>query len=152
MTQATYRGATDADSSAVAVLVERYWAFEHIEGFESQRVVSLLTEILATPEHGAMWVAEKEGQLIGYLLAVYLWSLEYGGMMAQIDEFFILPEIRSGGVGTGLLRYAEAEMTSSGLVHLELQLAVTNIRGRIFYRHHGFQERAGYELLDKPLR
>jgi hypothetical protein len=31
-------------------------------------------------------VAEQDGQLVGYLLAVYLFSLERGGLMAEIDE------------------------------------------------------------------
>jgi ribosomal protein S18 acetylase RimI-like enzyme len=42
-------------------------------------------------------------------------------------------------------------MAARGLVRLQLQLGVDNLRGRAFYERHGFRRRAGYELFDKPL-
>ena len=60
----------------------------------------------------ACWVAEEGGRLVGYLLAVYLFSLEHGGMMAEIDEFFVLNEKRSLHIGTALLDAASEAMTT----------------------------------------
>ncbi len=107
--------------------------------------------MISLPERGACWVAEHGAAPAGYLLAVYLFSLEHGGMMAEIDELFVRPNVRGAGFGTALLAESEREMTKAGIVRVQLQLGVTNDRARGFYERHGFRSRSGYELLDKAL-
>jgi GNAT superfamily N-acetyltransferase len=145
------RLATLADVGGIAPLVERYWEFEGIVGFQLPRIVALLDELVSTPDRGAIWVAETAAGLSGYLLAVFMFSLEHGGLMAEIDELFVLPAMRSRGVGALLLAAAERDMAARGLRRLQLQLGVENHRGRAFYFRHGFVARCGYELLDKSL-
>jgi GNAT superfamily N-acetyltransferase len=145
------RAATVEDVEGIAPLVERYWEFESVGGYDRPRVESLLRALLEEPELGACWVAESEGRLCGYLLAVFIFSLEYGGLAAEIDEVFVSEEKRSSGVGSLLVARAEDELAQRGLVRLQLQLGVLNERARNFYECHGFRRRAGYELLDKAL-
>lgn len=146
------RAANLADADGIALLVAEYWQFEGIEGFDAKRVRALLVRVLATPASGGCWVASVGSQLVGYLLAVYMFSLEHGGTMAEIDEFYVRAPARSGGVGAQLLELAERDMALLGLVRLQLQLGVGNRRGGEFYRRHGFEARAGYTLLDKALK
>jgi GNAT superfamily N-acetyltransferase len=140
-----------SDADNIASLVQRYWEFEAIPGFDRSRITILLTAFLRQKERGACWLAMKDDQPIGYLLAVYVFSLEHGGMMAEIDELFVVPEQRSNGVGVALLREAEREMERAGLARVQLQLSPQNRSARLFYEQNGFQAR-GYELLDKSLR
>jgi GNAT superfamily N-acetyltransferase len=146
------RAAIPADVARIAPLVRQYWEFESITGFDQPRIESLLRDLLAAPERGACWVADLRGKLIGYLLASYIFSLEHGGLMAEIDELFVTSAERSGGVGSRLLDAVERDMQARGLIRLQLQLAVGNGDARAFYARRGFCSRAGYELLDKPLR
>jgi ribosomal protein S18 acetylase RimI-like enzyme len=146
------RLATVADIAEVAALVERYWEFESIGGFDRPRVEALLGDLLAAPERGTCWVAEADGRLCGYLLAVFMFSLEHGGMMAEIDEIFVSPDMRSAGVGALMVAGVERDLAGRGLMRFQLQLGVDNHRARRFYERHGFRRRAGYELLDKPLQ
>ena len=135
----------------LAALVERYWEFESIGGFDRPRIESLLGSLLTAPNLGACWVSETQGRLSGYLVAVFMLSLEHGGLMAEIDEIFVLPERRSAGLGAMLVAEAERDLAARGLLRLQLQLGVGNDAARRFYARHGFQRRAGYELLDKAL-
>jgi GNAT superfamily N-acetyltransferase len=146
------RRATRADVPGIATLVARYWEFEAVTGFDAARIQGLLETLLLNPAQGAAWVAEFNGVLGGYLLAARVFSLEHGGIMAEIDEVFVTPESRSGGVGSLLLAAAERDLAASGVVRLQLQVGLKNNRGRRFYERHGFGRRGGYELLDKPLR
>jgi GNAT superfamily N-acetyltransferase len=146
------RAAVPTDIPALLSLIRRYWEFEGIEGFEALRIEQLLARLLGNPEAGAVWVAESQGTLVGYLVAVLVLSLEHGGWMAEIDEFFVLPAARGGGTGSGLLAAAEAALARRGCVRLQLQLGTLNETARTFYRHRGYGARAGYELLDKELQ
>jgi GNAT superfamily N-acetyltransferase len=151
MTPVTVRSAVRGDVPPLLALVRRYWDYEHIDGFEALRVELLLQQLLSEPRLGAVWVAEAEGRLTGYLIAVTVLSLEHGGVMAEIDEFFVLPEARARGVGTQLLAAAEAALAARGCVRLQLQLAVGNAAARDFYQHRGYRARDAYRLLDKAL-
>ncbi|MGH8720379.1 MAG: GNAT family N-acetyltransferase [Burkholderiales bacterium] len=83
----------------------------------------------------------------GYLLAVYVFSLEHHGLTAEIDELFVLPDCRGRGLGAALLQAAAA----AGCTNISLQLGRKNAAALAFYRRHGYRAREGYELLDKSL-
>ncbi len=151
MTPVTVRPAVRGDIPQLLALVRRYWDYEHIAGFEALRVELLLQQLIAEPRLGAAWVAEAEGRLSGYLVAVTVLSLEHGGLMAEIDELFVLPEARSRGVGAGLLAAAEAALAARGCGRLQLQLSAGNAAARSFYEHRGYGARDGYRLFDKSL-
>jgi GNAT superfamily N-acetyltransferase len=145
------RTAVASDVPPLLSLVRRYWDFEGIAGFDALRLELLLQRLVGNGELGAILVAERAARLEGYLALVYVLSLEHGGLMAEIDEFFVLPEARAQGVGGELLAAAEATLRQRGCVRLQLQLAAGNAAARRFYERRGYAARAGYELLDKAL-
>lgn len=148
---ADIRPAAAADVPALLPLVEQYWLFEDLAGFEPARVGRELSRALADPRLMSGWIARVRGEAVGYLLAAYVFSLEHLGLTAEIDEFFVLPSARSRGVGEALLDLAEAEFARRGCTNVFLQIGQGNERARAFYRAHGFGARAGFDLLDKML-
>jgi ribosomal protein S18 acetylase RimI-like enzyme len=148
---AEIRPATAHDIPALLPLVEQYWFFEGIEGFDGARVGGELARAVASPDLASAWIAIAKGQSAGYLLAVYVFSLEHLGLTAEIDEFFVLPSARDQGIGEELLRLAEADFVRRRCTNVSLQLGRGNDRARAFYRAHGYGERAGFELLEKML-
>ena len=145
------RRAQPSDVPQLLALVRRYWQFEGLGTFDALRLEVLLQQLIGSRARGQVWVAERAGSPCGYLVLVYVVSLEHQGLMAEIDEFFVLPEARGAGLGSALLAAAEAALQQAGCVRLQLQLAVANEAARAFYARHGYRPRAGYELLDKPL-
>jgi GNAT superfamily N-acetyltransferase len=145
------RRAVAADVAEIAILVERYWAHEGIEGFDSVRVKRLLRRLLKRPALGGCWILAGRAGLQGYLVVTSVYSLEHGGLMAEVDELFVRPQSRSRGGGAALVKAAERALAAEGCVRVQLQLGVRNRRARTFYRRHGYRRRAGYELWDKPL-
>lgn len=145
------RPACPADCDGLALLVGKYWSHEAIPAFDRGLVTRLLQQFLARPELGTCWVAEEAGRLCGYLVACYVFSLEHGGVMAELDELFVLEELRSAGLGARLVRAAEADMARAGIVRVQLQVAVGNRRAHAFYGRLGFAARSGYALWDRAL-
>jgi len=148
---AEIRPAAASDIPVLLPLVEQYWLFEDIAGFEPARVGRELARAFADPGLASGWIAIARNEAVGYLLAVYVFSLEHLGLTAEIDEFFVLPSARGRGIGDALLRMAEAEFVRRGCTNVALQLGRGNDGARAFYRRHGYDERAGFELLDKML-
>jgi GNAT superfamily N-acetyltransferase len=146
------RRATRDDVPVLLPLIAAYWDFEAIPGFDTRRIEPQLERLLSQPGLGAGWIAFAGEAPVGYLLAVYVFSLEHAGLTAEIDEFFVLPAGRGSGAGTQMLRAAESEFVRKECTNVALQLGRANDAARRFYRRHGYGERAGYELLDKMLR
>lgn len=151
LSQLRIQRARPQDVPELLPLVADYWRFENIEHYSAQRVAEQLERLLSTPQMGAGWLARKGTDAIGYLLAVYVFSLEHLGVTAEIDEFYIAPNLRGQGIGAALLEIAETEFRQAGYTNVSLQLAKQNKRARGFYHRRGYGERAAYELLDKML-
>ena len=111
---AEVRPAAAEDIPALLPLVEQYWLFEDLSGFDAGPVARELRRLCGDPRLCSAWIARVRGEAVGYLLAVYVHSLEHLGLTAEIDEFFVLPSARSRGLGDGLLRLAEAEFLRRG--------------------------------------
>jgi len=145
------RIAAASDVPLLLPLIEAYWQFEAIAGFTPDQVATQLHRLLTESALGLGWMAFVEGRAVGYLLAVHVFSLEHLGNTAEIDEFFVLPQYRSDGIGAALLATAEASLRAAGCTSIALQLSRQNDAARGFYHRHGYVERDGYELLDKHL-
>ncbi len=145
------RAATPADIAMLLPLVEQYWLFEDLPGFDAARVRRELGRALADPAVASAWIAVDHRRGVGDLLAVYVFSLEHLGLTAELDEVFVLPSARGRELGAKLLGLAEAEFARRGCTNVFLQLGRGNDRARAFYRAQGYGERAGFELLDKML-
>ena len=143
--------ATVEDIDALLPMVEQYWRFENIEGFDPARMRALLTRVLEDASLGRAWITRVYGEPAGYLLAVYVFSLEHQGLTAEIDEFFVIPQHRDLGIGASMLAAAESQFRLEGCTNVSLQLGRSNEAARSFYRQHGFEERAGFELVSKML-
>lgn len=147
----TVRPAATGDIPLLLALIEQYRVFEDIAGFDPGRVGAELKRLFADPRLGAGWIVQVSGKPAGYLLAVYVFSLEHLGLTAEIDEFFVLPSCRGRGAGSNLLHAAENEFARMKCTNVSLQLGRGNEAAREFYRRHGYSDRAGFELLDKML-
>jgi GNAT superfamily N-acetyltransferase len=152
MTQAVeIHAAAPTEVEVLLPMVEQYWRFEAIEGFDAARIRSLLTRVLEDANLGRAWIATMYGEPAGYLLAVYVFSLEHQGLTAEIDEFFVVPAHRGLGLGNQMLEVAEAQFRIQGCTNVSLALGRSNEAARKFYRRHGFDGRPGFELVSKAL-
>ena len=146
------RPAIRTDSATLLPMIQQYWRFEAIEGFDAARVSSLLEQVLGDDATlGRAWLVDVEGEPAGYLLAVFVFSLEFQGITAEIDELFVVDRYRRLGLGGRLLDAAEAHFRDSGCTHVALQIGRDNEAARAFYQRRGFAGRNGYELVSKPL-
>jgi GNAT superfamily N-acetyltransferase len=139
------------DIPEVLMLMRQYWTFENIDGFDPLRLSQLLKQLISQRHLGFAWVAREREVLVGYLIVVLVFSMEYRGLIAEIDEIFILPQVRGLGIGAALVSRAECALAAAGCTFIQLQLGVANDAARAFYERRGYAPRKGFELLGMPL-
>lgn len=67
---------------------------------------------------------------------------------ASVDDVFVEPDHRNGGIGRSLIASVEGWARQKGANGVSLQVAAANTRGRKFYGDLGFREVSVYELLE----
>ncbi len=152
MNAVTIRAAALADADGLGGLMQSYWAFERIAGFDRVNACRQLEMFLSTPSLGRGWLAELDGTAIGYLICPFIYSFERRGLMAEIDEFFVEAAMRSRGVGRALLQAARSSLVESGCVALQMQVAADNQAAQRFYSRLGFEPAPKYQIWVAPLR
>lgn len=80
-------------------------------------------------------VADQQGKAIGFIHQVMHEDIIGGGLNSFITCFYVAPEFRSTGVGSGLLRRAIKDALDKGSVGIEASTASPDAR-RLYERHH----------------
>jgi GNAT superfamily N-acetyltransferase len=117
--------------------------------FREEQVRETVHELLVNPSRGRVYLISDADASIGYLVLSFDFSLEYGGMNAWIDEFFVRPELRGKGIGSKTLEFAAQAAREHGAKVLHLEVNRGN-RAIHLYRRHGFEDHSRY-LLSKWL-
>lgn len=134
------RRATAADAPALATLVNRAYAVESffVEGDRTTAV-----EIAAMIERGTFLVLEYEQGLAG---AVFVEHRGYFGMLS------VAPEVQGYGLGTRLVRIAEALCEALGCPTMDLKIvSVREDLGR-WYRSLGYHEVGTAPYTHRPVK
>lgn len=74
----------------------------------------------------------------------------YDGPLAQLEELYVLPELRDQGIGTALLTRAVADVRERGASEMHINVDEVDTDTRRFYERHGFaniQPGADYRML-----
>ena len=138
------------DVDTLSELVRDYWRFEGIDGYDAAVCERTLTAFFSRASYGCGWIVWIGEKAAGYLIACYVFSLEHGGLPAEIDELFLRAPYRSAGLGRRLLETAEVEFRARGCTNVALQLGRENPDAKRFYRRCGYLPR-DYELMHKML-
>jgi len=102
MSDAVVRPLVDADRAAWQPLWEAYLAF--YESPETASVSDASFARLATrTERMAGFVAEQDGTVVGFAHAVLHGSSWHVGPACYLEDLFVSPEVRGGGVGRALI-------------------------------------------------
>lgn len=92
------------------------------------------------PNLGRLILFEHAGELLGYMVLGFGFSLEFHGRDCLLDEFYVVPEHRSKGIGRAAVEFAIAMCRKMGIHAVHLEADYVNVRGHEFYKKLGFKD------------
>ncbi len=104
------------------------------------RAEDAFAAILADDRLGSVWLIEASAQIVGYLVLTTCFSMEYGGRIAFLDDFYIRPAFRGIGIGTKSLAEARNYCLRHNYRAVSVEVSRTNAAGQRVYRRTGFGE------------
>jgi ribosomal protein S18 acetylase RimI-like enzyme len=134
------------DRDLVLSFIRQLYEHEAIE-FAADRVGSALDRLLARPDWGTVVLIQPASDttadrppIAGYALLAYLYSLEFGGLVALLDELWISEAWRGQGLGRKAMEAIEQFCRDRGLVALRLEVGKHNPVARSLYQSLGFRD------------
>jgi ribosomal protein S18 acetylase RimI-like enzyme len=143
----------DARTSDVSTLVELMAEFGAEADYTINRTRARVAfeGLLADPSLGRVWLIESGSTVVGYAVATFIFAMEYGGMVAFLDDFFVRPEFRDRGLGTSALAGIRDAVSSLGGRAMFVEVAGDNDRAISVYGRTGF-EMTDRRLMALPLK
>ena len=118
--------------------------------FDEPRCVPAMRRLIADPSLGRAWVIEVGARPAGYAVLTLGYSIEFGGVAAFVDEFFVAREFRGRGVGTKTLELVIDAARTLDVAILLLEVTESNERARRLYRKVGFADRGHHLMTLRP--
>ena len=131
------RRATPDDLEPVVDLLAAQLA-EHDIPIDRADLAYAAEGLLRVPERGVVLAAERDGTIVGVACVSFSWTVERGGMVAWLDELYVVPTRRELGLGNELLAEVIAAATRAGCPTVELEVETSHARAEHLYQRHGF--------------
>jgi N-acetylglutamate synthase-like GNAT family acetyltransferase len=128
------RPASAEDAGRIAELLEQLGYPASLEA------VARRLQALEASQADHVWVAERDGTVVGLVAIHVSGSLEYDGDVAKVSAIVVDPTARRQGIGEQLMALAEREARRRGCVLLFLTTAERRKDAQAFYRTIGFEE------------
>jgi GNAT superfamily N-acetyltransferase len=96
--------------------------------------------IVRVPERGIILLATDASRAVGVACVSFSWTVERGGMVAWLDELYVVPDRREHGIGNELLGRVIAAAAEAECRTVELEVETSHARAEHLYRRHGFTD------------
>ncbi len=113
---------------------------EHEILVEENALVTAMVELLKRDDLGFFLVAREGIRVVGFAAISFAWTLEHGGQSAWLDELYVIPERRRGGIGGRLIDQVVREARKVGCRALDLEVDAEHRDAERLYERKGFTQ------------
>ena len=106
--EATYKPITESDIDNIVLMMEEFYAIDNYP-MDAAYSKKLFREFIANENLGKAWLIQWENINIGYVILTYVFSFEYGGTIAFLDELYVTEKVRGKGIGKQTLGFIQSE-------------------------------------------
>lgn len=132
------RAAAVGDVAQLCELLSQLFTQEADFAPDKERQSCGLHLILAQPDMGRIYCAEREDRIVGMVSILFSISTAEGGRVACLEDMIVHSDWRGTGIGGQLLRAAIAGAKDAGCLRVTLLTDQTNTKAAEFYAHAGF--------------
>ncbi len=99
----------------------------------------LCREFIQNETLGKAWIIVCDGKTAGYVILSFIFSFEYGGRIAFIDELFIKPGMQGKGLGKQAVTFIQQQTQALNIKLLYLEVENHNEIAQKLYTSQGFE-------------
>jgi GNAT superfamily N-acetyltransferase len=97
-----------------------------------------LSLFLARPELGFVWLSYDGAEAVGACVVCYAVSTSAGGVVAKLDDFYVVAGRHGQGIGSTHVERLKEELRRAGVKRIDTSVHLDNGEARRFYERQGF--------------
>lgn len=110
------------DVDTIVPMMQEFYAIENYP-INIEVSKALLQEFISSENLGQSWLILSDSEIVGYIILTFIFSFEYQGKIAFLDELYLTKKMRGKGLGTKALEFiqSESQKLSLKLIYLEVE-------------------------------
>jgi ribosomal protein S18 acetylase RimI-like enzyme len=136
-----FAGASDFET--LLAMMREFYAQDGLR-FDESVARRALQGLIHKSDLGYVFLIKEEGEVAGYAVLTFGYSLEFHGRDAFVDELYLRDEYRGKGIGKYALEFLSAVCAESGVRALHLEVERHNTNAQRVYRKFGFEDHDRY--------
>ena len=113
-----------------------------------EKIKATIVQATKHPDSLQIYIMEVDGTPAGYAIIQLIWSNEWGGLTANIDEMYVAEHFRGQGLATDFIR--NVTVLIPDITRITLEATPSNDKGMNFYEALGFRQ-AENRFMELPL-
>ncbi|MGE0582649.1 MAG: N-acetyltransferase family protein [Steroidobacteraceae bacterium] len=146
MSTLTIRPALAADAPVLLALIRGLAEFEQLAHEVVATEAQLAAELAAPQPVVHALIAERAGRAVGFALYFFSFSTFLARQGLYLEDLYVLPQERSGGVGRALLVELARRAAARGCGRMEWSVLDWNTDAQRFYRSLGARPMDGWTV------
>lgn len=99
----------------------------------------LFQEFILNENLGKCWLIYSDNKIVGYVIITFIFSFEYQGRVAILDELYILKEYRRTGIGNLTIQFIKEQTLLLNVKVIYLEVENHNEKAQKLYLANGFE-------------
>ena len=133
----TFKPLELTDIEVITQMMQDFYAIDNYP-MDVEVAKNLFQEFITNEHLGKSWLIYSENEIVGYIILTFIFSFEYGGKIAFVDELFIKETARGKGIGKEAIQFIQREVPKLSLKLLYLEVEPHNENAQKLYLAHDF--------------
>ena len=134
----TFKTLEISDIEVITQMMQDFYAIDNYP-MDVEVAKKLFQEFISNEHLGKSWLIYTENEIVGYIILTFIFSFEYGGKIAFVDELFIKETARGKGIGKEAIQFIQREVPKLSLKLLYLEVEPHNENAQKLYLAHDFE-------------
>lgn len=133
-----FKPLTAPDIETIVSMMQEFYA---IDDYPISIDVSkaLFQEFISNENLGKAWLIFSDNEIVGYIILTFVFSFEYQGKIAFLDELYVTEKARGKGIGSKAIEFIKGESHKLSLNLIYLEVEPHNENAQKLYLANGFE-------------
>lgn len=133
----TFKPFVISNNTIVIKMMQEFYSIDNYP-FDLEISNKLFHQFVTDEKQGKGWIIHTNNEVVGYIILTFIFSFEYQGTIAFLDELYIKKTARGKGIGKQSLQFIQEQAPKLSLKVIYLEIEPHNETAQKLYLANDF--------------
>lgn len=134
----TFKPLEIGDISIITYMMQDFYAIDNYP-IDIEVAKQLFQQFIADKSLGKAWLIHHHDAIVGYVILTFVFSFEYKGRIAFLDELYLKENSRGKGIGKRTIHFVKEQASQLNVKLVYLEVENHNENAQKLYIASGFE-------------